>query len=158
MSDLYLWVKALHILSATVLFGTGLGTAFHMWMAHRSGDVRAIATVARNIVIADWLFTTPAIVAQPATGIGLLYLGGIAPLSPWLIATYTLYAVAGLCWLPVVWLQIKARDYAVDAAARGMPLPTDYFRVMRLWFALGWPAFIAVIVITWLMVAMPDLW
>lgn len=114
--------------------------------------------VARNVVIADWLFTTPAIILQPLTGIGLLYLSGIAPLSPWLVATYALYAVAGLCWLPVVWLQIKARDYAIAAAARGTPLPAGYYRVMWLWFALGWPAFIAVIVIIWLMVSMPDLW
>jgi uncharacterized membrane protein len=158
MSDAYTWLKLLHILSATVLFGTGLGTAFHMWMAHLSGEPRTIATVARNVVIADLLFTTPAMIVQPLSGIALLWLAGIDPLSSWLVAAYLLYALAGACWLPVLWLQIRARDLAREAAAAGTPLPAAYHRVMRLWFCLGWPAFTAVVAIFWLMVAKPDLW
>jgi uncharacterized membrane protein len=158
MNGLYTSIKVLHIISATVLFGTGLGTAFHMWMAHRSGDVRAIAAVARNVVIADFLFTTPAVIVQPLTGAVLIAVMGIDPLSSWLVAAYALYALAGACWLPVVWLQIKVRDYARDAAARQAPLPPDYYRAMRWWFGLGWPAFIAIIAIIWLMTAMPVLW
>jgi len=158
MSDTYLWLKALHILSATVLFGTGLGTAFHMWMAHLSKDARVIAAVARNVVIADWLFTTPAVIVQPISGLMLFWLGGIDPLSSWLVVAYVLYLIAGGCWLPVVWLQIKIRDVARDAVALDRPLPPVYHRYMRIWFALGWPAFAAVIIIFWLMVKMPTLW
>ena len=57
MSDPFLWVKWLHILGATVLFGTGLGTAFHHWMSHRSGEPEAIAVATRNTVLADGIFT-----------------------------------------------------------------------------------------------------
>jgi uncharacterized membrane protein len=64
--DYYLLLKAVHIVSATILFGTGVGTAFHMWMSHLSGSVPAIAMAARNTVIADFLFTTPAVVVQAA--------------------------------------------------------------------------------------------
>ena len=158
MGDGYVWLKTIHILSAAVLFGTGLGTAFQMWSAHRGGDARAIATVARTVVRADFWFTTPAVVIQPATGAALIWLSGIDPWAPWLVAVYALYLFVGACWLPVVWLQIRARDMANLAVRAGQPLPAAYDRTMRLWFILGWPAFAAVIVIFWLMAAKPVLW
>src|SRR5579863_5514701 len=127
-------------------------------MAHRSGNMHAIATVARNVVIADFLFTTPAVIAQPITGVLLLWSSGIDPLSSWLIVAYALYLVAGACWLPVVWLQIKVRDEAREAVSARRALPAAYHHHMRLWFALGWPAFLAVTAIFWLMVSKPDLW
>jgi len=158
MSDLYDAIKIVHVISSTVLFGTGLGTAFQMWMAHRGGEVRAIATVARNVVWADAAFTTPAVIAQPLTGFALVYLAGADPLASWLVAAYVLFVLTGACWLPVVWIQLQTRDLAAAAAASGEPLPPRYFRLMRWWFWLGWPAFSAVLAIFWLMVAKPDLW
>lgn len=158
MSDLYSWLKLVHILSATVLFGTGLGTAFQMWMANRGGDVRAIAAVARNVVIADYLFTTPAVAIQPVTGIALIWIAGYDPFSSWLIAVYFLYVLTGACWTPVVKIQVRLRDVARECADSGLPLPPDYRRLMRRWTALGIPAFSAVIAIFWLMVAKPALW
>lgn len=156
--SLYVLVKIVHIVSATILFGTGLGTAFQMWMAHRGGDVRAIAAVAHNVVLADFFFTTPAILIQPLTGIILVRMTGTPAFAPWLMAAYALYLLAGLCWLPVVRMQLRIRDLTVDAAHHGTALGTDYHRLMRWWFALGWPAFAAVIAIFWLMVAQPALW
>jgi uncharacterized membrane protein len=158
MDELYLSLKTLHILSAAILFGAGLGTAAQMWLAHRRGDAAAIATVAGNVVLADWLFTAPAGLVQPLTGLGLAHLAHWPLLAPWLVASYALYAVAFLCWAPVVVLQMRARNLAAQAARRDEPLPAAYFRCMRAWFALGWPAFIALIAIVALMVAKPDLW
>jgi len=158
MSDAYVWLKVVHILSATVLFGTGLGTAFQMWTAHKSGDIHAIATVARHVVWADFLFTTPAIVVQPATGIAMVLLAGFDPAESWLIAAYTLYALAGACWLPVVWIQWRTYRIAWSAVDQNAPLPAQYFSLMRIWFWLGWPAFLAVVLTFWLMVAKPILW
>jgi uncharacterized membrane protein len=154
----YFWIKTVHILSATLLFGTGLGTAFHMWLAHLTRDPRVIAAAARSTVRADFLFTTPAVIVQPVTGALLIENAGFSPDEPWLVAVYALYALAGACWLPVVWLQIRARDLASAAAASGGPLPPQYHRCMQLWFALGWPAFAAVLAIFWLMTAKPELW
>jgi uncharacterized membrane protein len=141
-----------------VLFGTGLGTAFHMWSAHLTGEPRLVAAAARSTVRADFWFTTPAVIVQPASGIVLIQLGGLDPSQPWLMAVYGLYALIGLCWLPVVCLQIRARDLAVAAVASGTALPPAYHRTMRLWFGLGWPAFLGTMAIFWLMVAKPDLW
>ena len=110
--DRYLLLKYVHVISSTLLFGTGLGTAFHGWMAHRSGDPRAIAVVGRNVVLADWLFTAPAVVAQPLTGMALAHLTGFPLTSGWLLLSIVLYVLVGACWLPVVWLQIRMHALA----------------------------------------------
>lgn len=149
----YLALKWLHILSAAVLFGTGLGTALYMWLAHRTGDARTIAAVFRMGVRVDWVFTGGAGLLQPITGIALLRLAGYDPWAPWLVWSYALYLLAFACWAPVVWLQIKCRDLAATAVRDGTPLPEAYHRAMRAWFVLGWPAFVALLVVYWLMLA-----
>ncbi|MGS1076840.1 DUF2269 family protein [Pseudoxanthomonas beigongshangi] len=152
---LYLWVKWIHILASTLLFGTGLGIAFFMWMAHLRGDPRTIAATARTVVIADSLFTAPAVVVQFGTGLWLVHLLGLPLTVFWVKTALVLFFVVGACWLPVLWLQIRARNLARQAAEAGLPLPTDYHRAMRWWFWLGWPAFISVLAIFWLMVMKP---
>lgn len=158
MNDPHLWLKSLHIVSATLLFGTGLGTAFHMLMDHLNGDARVIAASARHTVLADWLFTATSGVVQVASGAGLIWLVGYDPLESWLVVTYGLYLLAGGCWLKVVQLQYRMRRHAESAVADGAPLPDAYHRDMRLWFVLGWPAFTALIAVFVLMVFKPDLW
>jgi uncharacterized membrane protein len=152
----YVVVKWLHILSSTLLFGTGLGSAFYMFFASRSRDARVAAVVVRHVVLADWLFTTTTIVFQPLSGWYLAHLAGIPLGSKWIVWTLLLYLLAGACWLPVVWLQIRMRDMAQQAAARDLPLPPAYWRLLRAWTALGVPAFVAMVVIFYLMVAKPS--
>jgi len=152
MSDPYLWLRLVHILSATVLFGTGLGIAFFMWRADRSHDVAFIAATARQVVVADWIFTATAVVIQPVTGVFLVVHAGYSLWEPWLVATYALYLFTGVCWLPVVWLQMRMAALATEAHGRRAPLPDAYRRYMRIWFVLGWPAFAAVLGIYVLMV------
>ncbi len=151
----YLWVKWIHILSSTLLLGTGLGIAFFMLRAHRRGDPVLIAGTASTVVIADVCFTAPAVLVQLSTGLWLAHLSGM-PLSMfWLKTALLLFFVVGACWLPVLWLQLRARDLAQAAVTAGTALPPAYFRVMRWWFWLGWPAFFAVVAIFWLMVFKP---
>ncbi|MDZ4313024.1 MAG: DUF2269 domain-containing protein [Cypionkella sp.] len=154
--DAYLTARWLHILSSTVLFGTGMGTAFQMVWAMRTGRVETIHSVASGVVIADWIFTTPAGIIQPLTGLWLIYLAGYSLIEPWLLATYALYIFAFLCWAPVVVLQLKIRDLAAEALAAGTPLPPQARKLYRIWFALGWPAFAALVGVFWLMVNKPD--
>ncbi len=158
MSDPYLWLKWLHVRSATVLFGTGLGTALHMWLAHLRRDPRAIAVVARNVVLVDWLFTATSGVVQPLSGLALVHLSGIDPLAPWLVVSYGLYVLTALCWFPAVRIQIRVRDIAIAAVADGQALASDYERYMRTWFWLGWPAFLSLLGVFVLMVMRPALW
>jgi uncharacterized membrane protein len=151
----YLWVKWLHVLSSTLLFGTGLGIAFFTWMAHRTGDAAHIARTARVTVIADSVFTAPAVLVQFATGAWMVHRLGIPYSTFWVGAGVALFFFVGACWLPVVWLQMRARDLAGHAAARGEPLSPRYHRMMRWWFVLGWPAFLGVMAIFALMVLKP---
>ncbi len=154
--SLYDLLKLIHILSAAVLFGTGAGIAFFMVAAHRSGRVETIAATARIVVLADFLFTAPAVIIQPLSGFALVMARGYSPFEPWLLAAYGLYALIGACWLPVVAIQLSIRRLAEAAEARGEPLPPDYHRLFRLWFILGWPAFAGVLGIYWLMIARPS--
>lgn len=148
----FLLLKWIHILSSVLLFGTGLGSAFYKWMADRSGNVAHIAVTNRHVVLADWLFTTPTVVIQPLTGLWMVQLLGLPLTTPWVAASLALYALAGLCWLPVVWLQIRMRALAERALAAGEPLPAAYRQYARLWFWLGVPAFAAMVGIVYLMV------
>ncbi len=156
--DPYLLVKWLHVLSSTILFGFGAGTAWYFWNAHLTRDAATIASVGRMVVRADWIFTGTSGVVQPVSGVMLAYLAGWSLTEPWLLASYVLYAVAFACWVPVVWLQIEAQRLAQDAANAGTPLPAEYRRVMHWWFALGWPAFVGLLAVYWLMIAKPQLW
>ncbi|TXI31480.1 MAG: DUF2269 domain-containing protein [Ottowia sp.] len=148
-------LKTLHVLSSTLLFGTGLGSAFYLWRAARHGDAAQFAFVARQVVLADWLFTATAVVFQPLSGWLLARTAGHPLDAGWLQASYGLYLLAGACWLPVVWLQYRLRDLARDAARLQQPLPARWHRCLCLWFVLGWPAFGAVALIFWLMVNRP---
>jgi uncharacterized membrane protein len=151
----YLVVKWLHILSSTLLFGTGLGSAFYMFFASLTRDTRVIATVVRYVVIADFAFTTPTIIIQPLSGAYLMQLAGFPFTSTWIVASVALYVLAGACWLPVVWMQIKMRDMAQSAVAAGTQLPARYWSFLKWWVALGIVAFGALVAVFYLMVAKP---
>ncbi|MBB4305498.1 putative membrane protein [Rhodobium orientis] len=156
--ELFQILRLLHILGAAVLFGTGMGIAFFMVLAHRTGDPKLIAHVASGVVLADALFTATAVIAQPVTGIWLAYEMGHDLLSSWIVVAVALYLVTGTFWLPVVVIQMKMRDLARKAAAEGAPLPATYHRLFRIWFGFGWPAFAAVLAIFGVMIARPDFW
>ena len=151
----YEFIKWVHILSATLLFGTGLGSAFYKWCADRSGNLQAIAHTNRIVVIADWMFTTPTVIIQPITGIWLTNIMGIPLTEPWIFYAFSLYVIAGACWLPVVWLQIKMRDLAQISEANKTSLNSTYHRYARTWFWLGIPTFTAMVAVYFLMVFKP---
>lgn len=154
MTDYFL-LKFLHVIGATMLIGTGAGTAFFMLMAHRTGEAATVAAVARIVVIADWLFTATAVVVQPITGVLLAWKSGYSLTDGWIALSLILYLVIGAFWLPVVWMQARMRDLARAAAAAGQPLPSAYHRLFRWWFAFGFPAFAAILAILWLMISRP---
>jgi len=151
----YLILKTIHIASSVFLVGTGFGTAFYLFFANRSDSVESIAVVSRLVVRADWWFTTPAVILQPITGLLLMKLGGWPLTAPWLLASFALFAFAGICWLPVVWLQLRMARIAATANAAGSALPESYWSDARLWERLGYPAFSAMAVVYFLMVVKP---
>jgi uncharacterized membrane protein len=154
----YFTLKYLHVLGAIVILGTGTGIAFFMLMAHRSGDVAFIARTAAVVVVADALFTLTAVIAQPISGGLLMWQSDTLVTESWLVIAIVLYVVAGLFWVPVVFMQIEMRDLARRAVADGTPLPQRYFVLYSRWFAFGFPGFGSVALILWLMIAKPSLW
>jgi uncharacterized membrane protein len=151
----YFFVKYLHVIGAIVILGTGAGIAFFMLMAHRSGDAAFIARTAATVVIADMLFTLAAVILQPVTGGLLMMLSSTSFAERWLSASLVLYALAGLFWIPVIFMQIEMRDLASAASATDQPLPPRYFVLFRRWFWFGIPGFGSVMTILYLMIAKP---
>ena len=146
-------LKYLHIISSTFLFGTGIGTAFYLLMASLTRDARIVAAVARWVVVADWIFTATTIVFQPVSGIYLAKMMGLSLSTPWLYWSLVLYLIAALAWLPVVWLQMRLRDIAAEAAKDGRELPDSYASHLGAWVALGIPALLSFLAIFFMMVA-----
>jgi uncharacterized membrane protein len=155
---LYLFLKYLHVIGAAVLLGTGAGIAFFMLRAHLTGEAAIVAAVARIVVLADLLFTATAVIAQPLTGIALVHEAGYSLRESWIVLSIILYLVTGAFWLPVVWIQMQMRKLASASAAEGKQLPATYHRLFRIWFAFGFPAFGAVMIIFWLMISRPSIW
>lgn len=153
----YLVLKWLHIVSSVLMVGTGLGSAFYMFFTNRSGSVPAQAVVSRLVVRADWWFTTPTVILQPVTGFALAHMAGWPLSTPWLALSLGLFVVAGICWLPVVWLQIRMAALAAAAQRDATPMPPLYASYQRYWELLGYPAFVAMAVVFWLMVNKPQL-
>ena len=154
MIEPYLLIKTLHVVSATILFGTGLGIAFFFWSSRQSDD-QARLFAARTTVLADFVFTLPAAILQPLTGAWLIFDGSVDPRASWIMISLGLYTLAGLCWVPVVWLQMKMKRM-LEARIAGDEFDEQaYERLRRIWFLLGWPAFLALIVVFWLMVSKP---
>jgi uncharacterized membrane protein len=152
---LYLFIEYLHVLGAIVILGTGTGIALFMLMAHRTGDAAFIARTAEVVVIADVIFTLSAVLLQPVTGGLLMWLSSTAITEGWLMTSLVLYAIAGLFWVPVVFMQIEMRDLARAAVTGATPLPQRYDRLFRRWFLFGIPGFGSVMAILWLMIAKP---
>lgn len=151
------FIRLAHVIGATVLLGTGAGIAFFMVVVRQTENPVLIAHVSGTVVIADTLFTATAAIFQPITGYLLAESIGWPLTEGWVFLSLMLYVFTGLFWLPVVWIQIRLRDIARLAAKDNTPLPTQWFRLYRIWFACGFPAFFAVIGIFWLMLMKPDI-
>jgi uncharacterized membrane protein len=150
----YLLVKTLHVVSSTILFGTGIGSAFYMLRACLSKDPQAAGFVIRNVVLGDWIFTGTTVIVQPLTGVWLARLAGFPLDTGWLLWSIVLYGVAVACWLPVAVIQVRMRDLARQAAEKA-PLPARFWRYFQLWLVLGFVAFLCFLAVFWLMVAKP---
>jgi uncharacterized membrane protein len=151
----YLILKWIHIISSVLLVGTGFGSAFYLYFIHRTGNIQAIAEVSRLVKKADFWFTTPAVIIQPLTGFAMISMSNYSTTQSWLSWTFALYALAGVCWLPVVWLQLRMAELAATAVSNNAALPNRYWDYARYWEWLGYPAFVAMLIIYWLMVFKP---
>lgn len=150
--EYYFFLKYVHIITATFLFGTGIGTAFFMLLAYLSDDIATLKRTTRHVVIADWVFTAPSVVLQPITGVLLMWILHYPFNTMWFAMVMGLYVLIGCCWLPVVYIQYQLKTQVAALPDNGT-LPPSYHRLMRWWIGLGIPAFISVMALYWLMVS-----
>lgn len=155
---MYLLLKYIHIISSMLLVGTGFGSAYYLFFANRINSVEVKAAVSRLCVRADWWFTTPTVIVQPVTGFSMVYLAGYPLDTPWILLSFGLYLLAGACWLPVVWLQIRMAKISENAHTQKTALPAIYETYRSWWEALGYPAFTCMLGVFYLMVFKPTLW
>ena len=103
----------------------------------------------------EWPLGEQRDIIQPLSGAHLILKGGFSWNASWLLWVYAFYLFTGLCWVPVVFIQLRLRDL-LQARENGSPFSElEFNRLFRLWLILGWPAFLSVIAIFWLMVAKP---
>ena len=152
---IYEVLKITHILSACVLFGTGFGTALYMLFVNLQSDLDLIARATRQVVFADWVFTGTSGVVQALTGFAMVALKGYALSHVWVLGAIVGYGIAGACWVPVVWLQLRCAQIAEQCLSARSPLTQQYRRYFRTWCLLGIPAFAALVVVFYLMTAGP---
>lgn len=152
--DNYLVLKYIHILCAIVLAGTGAGIAFFMLMASRSKNISVIAHTARIVVLADWIFTTPAVIGQFITGVLLMQRLQYSFSAPWFMCVASLFVFIGCCWVPVMFIQYRLKKLAEAAEQIGV-LSDGFYRAIKYWVALGVPAFSGILVMLWLMIFKP---
>ena len=152
--EYYLALKLIHILAAVIVAGTGAGIAFFMFMANRSNNPQAIYITAQHVILADWIFTTPAVIIQILTGVFLMNMQGYSFSSPWFYSVVGLFVFIGLCWLPVLKIQYKLRELA-KISVESREVTAEFKSMMRTWTLLGIPAFVAMLTIFWLMVFKP---
>lgn len=152
--DNYLVLKYIHILCALVLVGTGGGIAFFMLMASRTKNIAVIIATAQHVILADWIFTTPAVIGQLLTGILLMKRLGYSFMAPWFMSVMSLFVFIGCCWLPVIYIQYQLKALAKTSEQTGV-LNEGFYTAMRWWVALGIPAFIAILMMLWLMIFKP---
>lgn len=149
----YIFLKWIHVLSSTILFGAGVGSAFHLFAATLRRHVGGIAMATRNVVLADWLLTTTTVILQPVSGLALVHMLKLPYSTPWVAWSLGLYALAIACWLPVVVIQIRMRNVMLQAQRARAPVPAAYDRMFHWWTGLGLAAFFVFLLIFWLMVA-----
>lgn len=153
--EIYFILKIIHVISACILFGTGMGTALYMLIANRTKNLDIIKVATGQVVKADWLFTTTSGITQAITGFAMIFLHGYSFRSSWILGAIIGYVVAGACWVPVVYLQIQMHNIASFCLQKNIPLTQQYFKYYRAWFVLGWPAFVSLIFVYYFMVAKP---
>ena len=156
MIDLIFAIKFVHLLAAAAMFGTWLGVAVFMLLAHRSGNTSVVALTSRFAVSVEKIVMIAALVLQPISGFALAWAIGVSPLEEfWIVLSLALYAAVVAIWLAVLRVEIRIRNMTKQAALDSVPLSDAYRRLFRFYSALVWPALAAMVVLFLLMVWQP---
>ncbi len=152
---LYSWIKILHIISASILFGTGIGSAIYIFYIFLKQDLNSIAKALTAVISTNWFFIATSTLILALTGLFMLPLKGYSLYSLWVYGSILGYIIAGACWLPIIWIQMRCRDIALACGNSKNQLPKEYKIYLIIWQILGSLTFITLIIIFYLMINKP---
>ncbi|EOS53519.1 DUF2269 family protein [Paenibacillus barengoltzii] len=94
-----LWLT-LHVLGVLLMVGNIITAAFWKSRADRTGNPQIMHNAAKNVMVADYIFTIPGLVLIVLSG-GMMTggLGYSLTGLNWLTLSLGLFAVSGLIWL-----------------------------------------------------------
>lgn len=142
----------IHVVSAVIFIGNIVTVAFWKLKAEFSRDPAHIHRTAKNIMVADYIFTIPSNIGLLISGF-LLAFQSSYPLTEinWLTLSLTLFIVTGILWVVCLLpLQRKMIHYS-----QGNWDEANYKKVSRTWDALGTLATLIPLFILYLMVMKP---
>lgn len=146
----YQTLKLIHIISATIMFGTGLGSAFYLFYTYKFSKFSTVKEILNIVIIADYIFTTPSVILQLATGLWLSHYMKLISTNWFLIALLFSLLVYAL-WIRAVFLQLKMKKTLENAKEYNV----QFHQQMKGWFFLGIPAFFGSLFLFYLMVFKP---
>ena len=147
---------AIHILAMVVFLGNLVTAGFWKVSADRSESLETMASTSRAVLLADYVFTIPGIVAMLVTGILMVAMTGWKRFEePWLSASLVLLVLTGIIWvgvlIPLQRRMVRLSQQGLDNGA----LDPAYTRASRRWSMFGGIATLLPVIILFLMVLKP---
>lgn len=146
----YLTLKIIHILSATIMIGTGLGSAFYLFVSYKTALFTTVKDVLKIVIIADLIFTTPSVIVQLVTGLMLADRLNLTN-TRWYWVVLSISFLVLVLWLGAVVIQYRLKRIIIDKKS----LPALFDKLMSIWFYLGVPSFGLAIFLYYLMIYKP---
>ena len=155
---MYLGLKFIHVLAVIIFIGNiSVGI---LWRTIGDGirDPRIIAHTMKGILLADKLFTIPAIVVLLLAGFATAGIGHLPILGTgWILWSLILFIVSGVAFGPVARSQRQMLAVAQAALTSGVMNWDDYARYARVWTVAGTIALVLPLIAVAFMVIKPAL-
>lgn len=143
----YQLLKLIHILSATLMIGTGLGSAFYLYLTYKKAQLSTVRDVLNLVIFADLIFTTPSVFIQIITGVMLSNVIGLT-FTNWFWVVISVSFIVFVLWVRAAFIQVKLKKLIANETE----IPEKFHQLMKVWFYLGIPSFLGSIFIYYLMV------
>ncbi|MBL4735110.1 MAG: DUF2269 domain-containing protein [Flavobacteriales bacterium] len=143
-------LKLIHIVSATLMIGAGIGSAFYLFLSYKRYQASTLKDVLKLVVMADSVFTAPSIIIQFITGLMLSNMLSLTS-TDWFLIVMGVSGLILVMWLRAAFLQIKLRKIL----EKENEITPEFHYLMKVWFYLGVPSFLGALYLYYLMVYKP---
>ncbi|NOU94668.1 DUF2269 family protein [Paenibacillus sp. LMG 31456] len=146
----------LHVLGAILLVGNIFTAAFWKVKADIKGDLAAIHSATKNVMLADYIFTIPGLILIIVTGSLMALKAGYSMSGfNWLTLSLTLFSLTGLIWLALLLpLQRSMIRHSAQSLEAGT-LSKAYRKASLYWAIFGTIGTLIPVVVLYLMISKP---